>query len=289
MYGYDQLAAALKFETCQECQLRSGYRVTTTEEGTSYTEQDSTWFLFNNKGVVDWCIFGRFGEEQNKNISSSSIYQRCSDPCSKIRSSIDYNIKSDPGSFDFCAHNTNANFTADAESCATCLYQYEDLTVLGNVLTTVRDMCDKKPGQNYSLPASVSVYAAARISLAANTTSPPPSQTSSSTSTDNASLSKGAIAGIVLGALLAIIAVLGLLLLLLKKRKNKAKMAEASKDHELAATAPQPPGSQYGAANSAGKDRYSHAAEAPAQQAPVELGDGRGTSEMPSVGTPTVR
>ncbi|KAG9206393.1 hypothetical protein G6514_003224 [Epicoccum nigrum] len=286
--GDNSTAAALKFQTCQECQLRSGYRTTFTDEGTSYTEQDTTWFLFNNKGAVDWCLFGRFAEEQNKNISASSIYQRCSSSCSKIRSSIDYNIKSDPGSFDFCAHNTNANFTADAAECAECLYQYEDLTILGNVLSTVQDMCDKKPGQNYTLAESVEVYSAERIRLSGNATAPSasPSATSSSSSTPSSSaspsdsgLSKGAIAGIVLGGLLALIALLGLALFLLKRRKNKAKHVEETKGEELAATPPtRPP--EYHQAH-AGKERFGYAAEADAAQPPVELGDGRGRSELP--------
>lgn len=286
--GDNSTAAALKFQTCQECQLRSGYQTTFTDEGTSYTEQDTTWFLFNNKGVVDWCLFGRFAEEQNKNISASSISQRCGDSCSKIRSSIDYNIKSDPGGFDFCAHNTNENFTADAAGCATCLYQYEDLTVLGNVLSTVRDMCEKKPGRNYTLPESVEVYGAKRVNLAGNATSPSPSgsRTSSSTSSSSEGLSKGAIAGIVLGGLIALIALLGLALFLLKRRKNHARQAEASRGVELAATTTGPPGyHQYTAVPAeaqGGKERYGYVAEAEAGRAPVELGDGRGRSELPA-------
>jgi len=233
---------------------------------------------------VDWCIFGRFEHEENPNISSSSIYQRCSDSCSKIRSSIDYNIKSDPGSFDFCEHNTNANFTADAESCATCLYQYDDLTILGNVLTTVQDMCVKKPGKDYTVPANVTVYAAERIQLSTTSSSPSPTSSASPTSANESSsnLSKGAIAGIVLGGLLAIIAVLGLLLLLLKRRKNKAKACEVQTKEGNAL----PTGHQYTAVQASDKDRYAYAAEAPAHQVPVELGIGRGMNELPAASTP---
>lgn len=291
--GDNSTAAGLKFQTCQECQLRSGYRTTFTDEGTSYTEQDTTWFLFNNKGAVDWCLFGRFAEEQNKNISASSIYQRCSSSCSKIRSSIDYNVKSDPGSFDFCAHNTDANFTADAADCADCLYQYEDLTILGNVLSTVRDMCAKKPGANYTLPESVDVYSAQRVNLSGNETSPTPSASpspsatpppSASTTTSSSGLSKGAIAGIVLGGLLALIALLGLALFLLKRRKNSARRAEVAKGEELEATAPWPPGFHQA---QAGKEGFGHGGVAEAEAGtgtalPVELGDGRGRSELPS-------
>lgn len=242
----------------------------------------------NNKGVVDWCLFGRFAEEENKNITTSSIYQRCSDSCSKIRSSIDYNIKSDPGGFDFCEHNTNANFTSDAEKCATCLYANEDLTILGNVLTTVQDMCEKKPGKNYTVPANVSVYATERIQLSATTASASPtsSATSPPSSASGSSLSKGALAGIVLGGLVAIILVLGGILLFLRRRKNKSKAPDLPKNE--AAQAALPPDYHYSAVPVADKDRYSYAAEVTMSQTPVELGIGRGQTELPAVSTPSI-
>ncbi|KAJ4991456.1 lpxtg-domain-containing protein [Stagonosporopsis vannaccii] len=277
-------AAALKFRTCQECLMTSGYRTTFTDGDIQYTEQDSTWFLFNNKGVVDFCVFGRFAEEKNSNISSSSIYQRCNEGCSKIRSSIDYNIKSDPGGFDFCEHNTSANFTVDAESCATCLYQYDDLTILGNVLTTVQDMCVKKPGKNYTVPSNVSVYAAERIQLSSTSTSLLPTSSASPplTAASSSRLSKGAIAGVVLGGLVAIIAVLGLILLLLKRRKNKVKASDVHNNDGDAL----PPGYRYTAVQAADKDRYGYAAEAPTNQVPVEMGNGREMGELPIASTP---
>ncbi|KAH6643757.1 hypothetical protein C7974DRAFT_4760 [Boeremia exigua] len=284
--GQNSTAAALKFRTCQECQMSSGWQVTFMDDGTQYTEQDSTWFLFNNKGVVDWCLFGRFDNEENKNISASSIHERCSDSCSKIRSSIDYNIKSDPGGFDFCEHNTSANFTSDAESCVTCLYGNEDLTILGNVLTTVQEMCEKKPGKNYTVPANVSVYAADRIQLSATPSSSSPASSSLSPATQDTSsgLSKGAVAGIVLGALLAIIACLGLILLLLKRRKNKLQAGGVSKNdgHELH-------GYENNHLQMTDKDRYAYAAEAPTYQAPIEIGDDHGLNEMPATSTHPAR
>ncbi|KAF1957878.1 hypothetical protein CC80DRAFT_35405 [Byssothecium circinans] len=34
-------------------------------------ERDSGWFFFNNRGTVDWSLFGRFSEESNKDISTT--------------------------------------------------------------------------------------------------------------------------------------------------------------------------------------------------------------------------
>jgi len=42
-------AAALKFRACQECQMTSGWRTTFEDEGTQYTEQDTTWFLCKSR------------------------------------------------------------------------------------------------------------------------------------------------------------------------------------------------------------------------------------------------
>lgn len=231
--------------------------------------------------MIDWCLFGRFETEENPNITSSSIYQRCSDSCGRIRSSIDYKIKSDPGSFDFCAHNTNANFTADAEPCATCLYQYEDLTILGNVLTTVQDMCDQKPSKDYIVPANVSVYAAERIQLSTTSSSPSPTSSTLPTPPDssNSGLSTGGIVGIVLGG---VIAISWLILLLLKRRKNRVMASKTQNNKENIPT----PGYQYNSVPRTDKDHYTYAAEAPSVQAPVEMGAVRGINELPAASTP---
>jgi hypothetical protein len=80
--------------------------------------------------VVYWCLFGRFAEEENKNISQSSIYKTCNNKCNKIYDAADYTIKKNPDSYSFCDYN--GNFTADAESCLSCLYGIPGLTILGN-------------------------------------------------------------------------------------------------------------------------------------------------------------
>ena len=126
------------------------------------------------------------------------------------------------------------------------MYENKDLTILGNVLTTVQDMCEKKPGKNYTVPPSVSVYAAERIQLSATSSTSPTSSSLPPSSKDSSSgLSKGAIAGIVLGALVAVILVLGFILLLLKRRKNEAKAADAPQNEENVAPMTLPPNNQY--------------------------------------------
>lgn len=84
----------------------------------------------NNRAVVDWCLFGRFAEEENKNISESSIYKSCNNSCDKLHTAADFNIKNNPDSYSFC--DVEGSFAANAESCMTCLYDTPGLTVLGN-------------------------------------------------------------------------------------------------------------------------------------------------------------
>jgi hypothetical protein len=84
----------------------------------------------NNRGVIDWCLFGRFGEETNKDISASLIYTACNNRCTKLYTAADYMVKSAPSSYNFC--DTAGNFTQDAESCLDCLYKTPGLTTLGN-------------------------------------------------------------------------------------------------------------------------------------------------------------
>jgi len=84
----------------------------------------------NNRGVVDWCLFGRFGEESNKNISTSSIYTTCNNRCTKLYTAADYMVKSAPSGYNSC--DSTGNFTQDAEPCLDCLYETPGLTTLGN-------------------------------------------------------------------------------------------------------------------------------------------------------------
>lgn len=166
----------------------------------------------------------------------------------------------------------NANFTADAASCATCLYANEDLTILGNVLTPVQDTCEKKPGKNYTVPANVTVYATDRIQISATSASRSPTSLSTTqpSSDSSSSLSKGAIAGIVPGALVAIMLVVGGILALLRLKKNKNKTVDVHKGGEAAPQAMLPPDYHYNAVPESEKDRYSYAAEVPTIHAPVD-------------------
>lgn len=140
--GQNSTSTGRKFKECNNCLKSSGYASTTVDE------RDMMWFLckrpssfflqyhllksftVNNRGVVDWCLFGRFAEEQNKNISESSVYKTCNNSCNKLYTAADYTIKSNLDSYSFC--DVAGNFSSDADSCLTCLYNTPGLTLLGN-------------------------------------------------------------------------------------------------------------------------------------------------------------
>lgn len=91
---------------------------------------DLTCAIVNNKAVVDWCIFGRFAEENNDQVSSTFPYRECNTACQAIYQSIDYKIKSDTLSYSFCDYQ--GNFSTEADACTSCLYNSTGLTILGN-------------------------------------------------------------------------------------------------------------------------------------------------------------
>ncbi|KAH4001393.1 hypothetical protein HBI56_070120 [Parastagonospora nodorum] len=229
--GANSTQSGLKFRDCNNCLKSSGYTETT------WNERDVGWFLFNNRGVIDWCLSGRFGEETNKDISASPIYTACNNRCTKLYTAADYMVKSAPSSYNFC--DIAGNFTQDAESCLDCLYETPGLTTLGNVLATVVDMCKQKPGKTYNSPSNQDIYAPTKLMLSSpeasqsnSLTSTPtsvPTSSSSSTSSPQASssggLSKGALAGIIVGALLGAALLLASALLLLRRKKNQRKGA----------------------------------------------------------------
>lgn len=122
--GANSTQAGQDFSECNNCMKNSGYQDTATNES------DVRWFLFNNRATLDWCIFGRFGDEENENITQSEVYKQCNNDCSAIYAATDYDIKKEPESYSFC--DTNGNFTADAGSCLSCLRKQDELTILGN-------------------------------------------------------------------------------------------------------------------------------------------------------------
>ncbi|KAL1604859.1 hypothetical protein SLS60_004399 [Paraconiothyrium brasiliense] len=230
--GNNATKVAKKFADCQTCMQSSGW------EDTGSGERDTTWFLFNNRMAADYCLFGQAAEEKNYEISSTEPYKQCFSECNPIYAASDYRIKSDPAKYDYC--DSNGNYTSNAQKCIKCLYDGKDLTILGNselqpkmdlfpnhvltphpVVATLTQMCNTKPGKNINFDQDI--YNTTQIKLPASsshtTSTPLPSVSSTSSSSG---LSKGAIAGIVLGGLVAIAAVLaGILLVLRRARKRR--------------------------------------------------------------------
>ncbi|KAF2184143.1 hypothetical protein K469DRAFT_689481 [Zopfia rhizophila CBS 207.26] len=216
-----------KFRDCVSCLQDSSYI-----DGES-GETDLQWFSFNTKATVDWCIFGRFGEENAEGNETDTLpYKSCYQKCSPIENAIDYNIKSQPAAYTFCS--LDGNFTKDVDPCIDCLYGVDNSKVLGNILTAVKQVCLQRPTNQINL--KVDLFTATRINtsdatptaspIASTAGSPPASTSLSSSSDDSNGISKGAIAGIVLGALVSIALILVGILLLLRRKKNKSKTME---------------------------------------------------------------
>jgi hypothetical protein len=140
--GANSTDVGRKFKDCNNCLKDSGF----VKE--SADERDITWFMctstflgdddltrltvrvVNNRGVVDWCLFGRFAEESNPNISTTRVYTSCHSHCSGLYNAADYTIKSNLDSYSFCTQD--GDFGANAESCLACLYDTPGLNMLGN-------------------------------------------------------------------------------------------------------------------------------------------------------------
>jgi hypothetical protein len=108
------------------------------------------------------------------------------------------------------------------------------------VLATIVDLCKKTPTKNYTFPKDQQIYGAAKITLSSSansTTSTTPSASMSPSSSQHAiigstGLSKGALAGIVLGALVLVILVLVGVLMLFRRKKNQKKSMAVSGNGE---------------------------------------------------------
>lgn len=122
--GPNSTQVGRKFADCNDCQKASGHLDPITNE------RDVGWFLFNNRAVVDWCVFGRFGDEINTRFRSERTYEACNAECDPIFASTDVQIKTNPQSYSFCDYD--GDFEAIAQKCTSCLYKQEGLTILGN-------------------------------------------------------------------------------------------------------------------------------------------------------------
>lgn len=100
----------------------------------------------------------------------------------------------------------------------------------------MQELCNQKPLKSFAFDADI--YTASRIELAsattpgASSTAPPSSQTVASTTNagSDSGLSKGAIAGIVLGALVAIAVILGGILLVLRRIRKSREIIEMPRE-----------------------------------------------------------
>ncbi|PSN60063.1 hypothetical protein BS50DRAFT_626341 [Corynespora cassiicola Philippines] len=271
-----------KFADCQACMQASAY------EDNEWRERDTGWFMFNNKGTIDWCLFGKFAEESNPNITDTFPYRQCNTACRNIQSASDFRIKSDPRGYEFCDHN--GDYTTDPDECISCLYNTTGLTILGNILSTTREMCKTKPGKIFDY--NHNVYTASRLQISSITSSSSASSTTapsqspvpnpSSESSADSGISKGAIAGIVLGALIGIIVVLvGILLMLKRAKKRRA----ATLKGEESGASDMPGSNPYNEMESQGKNDHPYQGglyETDGHTSPVELSAGRATVELPS-------
>ncbi|KAJ4295056.1 hypothetical protein N0V90_007064 [Kalmusia sp. IMI 367209] len=281
--GENATKVGKKLADCQTCLQSSGW------EDSDSGERDTTWFLFNNRGAADWCIFGRFAEEENKNISSTQPYKQCFSACNPIYAASDYRIKSDPERYDYC--DSNGNYTSDAQNCMKCLYDGQGLTILGNIVATLTQLCNTKPGKDIGFDEDVYNTTRIKLSTPSSSTSPSPVFTGGGDSGSDSGLSKGAIAGIVLGGLVVIIAVLAGILLFLRRLKKRNKVIEMPHNGATGATSYPNSSYQYSPVQ---EQKYGHQAQptgplselgAAGREVPAELGPTSPRNEASELGT----
>ncbi|KAH7392358.1 hypothetical protein DE146DRAFT_766584 [Phaeosphaeria sp. MPI-PUGE-AT-0046c] len=280
--GSEMTPTGQKFKECNNCLKSSGFA------SDSDQESDRGWFLFNLRGV-----------KTNPDKSETVISKHCSTRCNKIYNTADYQIKSNSDSYNFC--DSSGNFTSDAEDCLACIYEAQGLTILGNALATVMDMCKKKPGRTYDFPKDQEIFAATKITFldisASSSPSASPTSLSSTSPTSpppssSNSLSVGALAGIILGGLAGTALILCGILLLFRRRKSKVRaktMAVEVNTHSAHSGVPPSYRYEYSPAGHTQKDVYAFNTELDAQHQTMELPTQTAPSELPAVNMSPVK
>ncbi|RFU33923.1 hypothetical protein B7463_g2448, partial [Scytalidium lignicola] len=206
--SFDTSAVGQKFKSCLSC-LRNS-----TASGSG--ESDQSWFLYNLRFALDSCLFGFPNTtDQLKDSPCSTSYS-----CGPLQTALeDGNLVPGNGSeFSYCSADGNAVMGSALSVCRNCLQETPDEQYLANFLTAVQAGCSQRPSSSLVIGLQGSLFATTPV----NATFPG----------DNGShpkhkgLAQGAIIGIVVGSVAAVIICSVIFFICRRKAHNRKNMKQ---------------------------------------------------------------
>ncbi|KAI1390826.1 uncharacterized protein F4822DRAFT_164203 [Hypoxylon trugodes] len=199
--AYSTTSEGQVYEACVGCEATSSYGHSQ-GQGKQNTS-DLEYMLYNMRYATNVCLF-----EANTNPCITSF------ACKNIGPAIQYqNLSSSSSIYGYCDLWTDYNL----DKCHACLTAEPNGDYLSNYISILDGACRLKLDQPATLPIQGNIFSSDTV----NVTDPTPTATFSPPGLTGP-LDSGAIAGIVIGGLVIVLAIVGCCIVLNGKRRRKA-------------------------------------------------------------------
>ncbi|KAI0834649.1 hypothetical protein F5Y06DRAFT_278536 [Hypoxylon sp. FL0890] len=203
--AYSATSAGQVFQACVGCESTSSYTTTQGQQNVS----DLQYMLYNMRYATNVCLFDA---QTNPCITSFA--------CANIKAAIQYqNLSSTSSIYGYCDKWTEYNL----DKCHACLSSTTDGNYLSNFISILDGACRLRLEPPATIPIQGRIFSTDVV----NVTSPTPTATFAPPGLQGP-LDSGAIAGIVVGGLVVLLALAGCGIVLNGKRRRKAYLRRRS-------------------------------------------------------------
>lgn len=201
---YSTTTSGIRFKNCIECLQES--------HAMSDGGNDISWYLYNLRYSVDVCIYGF--PNVTKTISSPCDIDYACRPLKQALETGNLN-PSNGTQLDYCTADGGAFTGSQLQDCVQCFRSSSNQFYMSNFLTALQAGCEQKPQAGSLIGLSGSLFTRFQV----NITAAPQNQTTTSDDTSKATMTTGAIVGIVIGATLLFLGGTGLFWIYHRKQK----------------------------------------------------------------------
>ncbi|KAI8633276.1 hypothetical protein F5Y19DRAFT_295210 [Xylariaceae sp. FL1651] len=205
---YSTSPAGQKFQRCISCLQDSTFA-----QG---SENDQLWFLYNLRYTFDNCIFGF-----PKATGIPSTPCSTSTACGGLEVALtDGDLSPYDLDYSYCDADGGAMAGSSVAKCMSCVGASGDLNYLANYLVALEAGCNQRPPAGTVIGLNDTVFSVTEISAIDPATK--------SAKKDQSALPTTSIVGIVVGAIVVILAVVGFFFVRHRKRRNRRLRLEGT-------------------------------------------------------------
>ncbi|CAJ2507516.1 Uu.00g087020.m01.CDS01 [Anthostomella pinea] len=206
---YSSSPAGQKFQSCITCLQESTF-----SQG---SENDQLWFLYNLKYTFDYCVFGYPNATDIASTPCST-----STACGDLEAALtDGQLNANTQDYAYCAVDGGAMTGPVVSKCLSCVSASDDQEFLANYLIALETGCKQQPPAGTVVGLNDTVFSLTTISAI-----DPNSETASGH--HGSTLSTPQVVGIVVGAIVTVLAIAGIWFVCGRKRRNRRLRLEGT-------------------------------------------------------------